>query len=268
MKLWRLKTLKSRSNFVVGFVIGAILFSGSAYAVSNYVSDNTPENGYLLCANKSTKAVTFPNKLSCPSGTIALDLGAVTGVEGPAGADGSNGYNGSNGLTGATGATGPQGPAGPAGKDGSQGVLYFYRVASKDIAGAAGATTFSALKKVIMASIGPTNLKGGGNYELAVDLEGLWAAQTSVGTYIQCYFQDASDYPNGSRAFGAASATYNSWTGIQLHVTGHPSDYGLSKSNLYLVCATNGVISGLEGYMYAHSLSTVVGMGLAAPPSS
>lgn len=109
MKILRPQTLKSRSNFVVGFVIGAVLFSGSAYAVSNYVSDNTPENGYLLCANKSTKAVTFPNKLSCPSGTIALDLGAVTGVEGPAGADGNNGYNGSNGLTGATGATGAAG---------------------------------------------------------------------------------------------------------------------------------------------------------------
>ena len=265
MKIWRPKTLKSRSNFVVGFVIGAVLFSGSAYAVSNYVSDNTPENGYLLCANKSTKAVTFPNKLSCPSGTIALDMGAATGIDGVDGVDGSDGTNGYNGINGLTG---PAGPAGPAGKDGSQGVLYSYRVASKDIAGAAGATTFSALKKVIMASIGPTNLKGGGNYELAVDLEGIWAEQTSTGTYIQCYFQDASDYPNGSRAFGAASATYNSWTGIKLHVTGHPSDYGLSKSNLYLVCATNGVISGLEGYMYAHSLSTVVGMGLAAPPNS
>ena len=265
MNFRRFTALIGRRNFILGFISGAILFSGSAYAVTSYVSDNTPQNGYLLCANKNTKAVTFPNKLTCPSGTIVLDMGAAIGEPGMDGADGVNGYNG---LPGLTGATGPQGPAGPAGKDGSQGVLYSYRVASKDIAGTAGATTFSALKKVIMASIGPTNLKGGGNYELAVDLEGIWAAQTSVGTYIQCYFQNASDYPNGSRAFGAASATYNSWTGIQLHVTGHPSDYGLSQSNLYLVCATNGVISGLEGYMYAHSLSTVVGMGLAAPPSS
>ena len=106
MKIWRPKTLKSRSNFVVGFVIGAVLFSGSAYAVSNYVSDNTPENGYLLCANKSTKAVTFPNKLRCPSGTIALDLGAATGIDGVDGNDGTDGYNGVNGLNGLNGLNG------------------------------------------------------------------------------------------------------------------------------------------------------------------
>ena len=88
------------SKFIAGVIVGAVFFSGSAIALNNYVSDNTPENGYLLCANNKTKAVTFPNKLSCPSGTKALDLGAVTGVEGPegpAGSDGSNGYNGLNG---------------------------------------------------------------------------------------------------------------------------------------------------------------------------
>ncbi len=45
-------------------------------AVNNYVSDNTPKGGFLLCANNKTKAVIFPNKLTCPSGTIPLDLGA------------------------------------------------------------------------------------------------------------------------------------------------------------------------------------------------
>jgi hypothetical protein len=70
-------------KFIAGMIVGAVLFSGSAIALNNYVSDNSPENGYLLCANNKTKAVTFPNKLSCPSGTTALDLGAVTGVETP-----------------------------------------------------------------------------------------------------------------------------------------------------------------------------------------
>jgi S1-C subfamily serine protease len=65
-------------KFLAGVIIGAALFSGSAIAINNYVSDNSPENGYLLCANLKTKAVTFPNKLSCPSGTKALDMGAVT----------------------------------------------------------------------------------------------------------------------------------------------------------------------------------------------
>ena len=108
MKIWRPSALKSRSSFVIGFVIGAILFSGSAYAISNYVSDNTATGGYLLCANKNSKAVTFPNKLSCPSGTIALDLGAVMGQEGPAG---RNGSDGAQGPAGVPGAIGPQGPA-------------------------------------------------------------------------------------------------------------------------------------------------------------
>ena len=51
-------------KFLAGVVVGAVVFSGSAIALNNYVSDNTPENGYLLCANLKTKAVTFPNKLS------------------------------------------------------------------------------------------------------------------------------------------------------------------------------------------------------------
>jgi hypothetical protein len=90
-------------KFLAGLIVGAVVFSGSAIALNNYVSDNTPENGYLLCANKKTKVVTFPNKLSCPLGTTPLDLGAVTGVEGPEGPQGPQGF------------TGPQGPAGPAG---------------------------------------------------------------------------------------------------------------------------------------------------------
>ena len=90
------------SKFLSGVIVGAILFSGSAIAFNQYISDNTPENGYLLCANLKTKAVTFPNKLSCPTGTKALDMGAAVGNEGP------------QGPKGETGATGPQGPKGEA----------------------------------------------------------------------------------------------------------------------------------------------------------
>jgi hypothetical protein len=100
------------AKFLIGLFFGAALFSGSALAVSNYVSNNTAEKGYLLCANNKTKAVTFPNKLNCPSGTTALDLGAVRGQEGP---------QGPVGPAGRDGATGPQGPVGPAGRDGATG---------------------------------------------------------------------------------------------------------------------------------------------------
>jgi hypothetical protein len=117
-------------KFIAGVAIGAFFLSGSAIAVNNYVATNTPEKGYLLCANKKTGAVTFPNKLVCPSGTTALDLGAATGVEGPAGPAGLTGANGLpglpglpglNGVNGANGLTGPQGPAGPQGSEGPAG---------------------------------------------------------------------------------------------------------------------------------------------------
>ena len=98
------------SKFLTGVIVGALFFSGSAIAYNEYVSDNTPENGYLLCANKKTKAVTFPNKLTCPTGTIPLDMGAAIGEEGPAGQDGYQGL---------TGPAGPAGPPGPKGADGT-----------------------------------------------------------------------------------------------------------------------------------------------------
>ena len=87
-------------RFVGGFLIASLIFGGAATALGPLVSDNTPENGYLLCANKKTKAVTFPGTLKCPSGTKVLDLGAVTGpdgADGPAGADGAQGPAGADG---------------------------------------------------------------------------------------------------------------------------------------------------------------------------
>ena len=70
MKLSPVELLKSSSKLIIGIVIGAVAFGGTAIAYSNFTSDNTPEGGYLLCANSKTKAVTFPNKLSCPPGTV------------------------------------------------------------------------------------------------------------------------------------------------------------------------------------------------------
>jgi hypothetical protein len=72
----KIMLVKKFSLFVI---IGFALFSGSAIAAQIYLSDNTPEKGYLLCANNKTKAVTYPQKLNCPAGSIALDLGALSG---------------------------------------------------------------------------------------------------------------------------------------------------------------------------------------------
>jgi len=231
------------TKFISGFLIGAIMFSGSAFAYTSYLSDNTPQGGYLLCANKRTKAVTFPDKLNCPTGTTALDLGAVSGLEGP---------------------VGPQGPAG----DVSSSTVWSGAIASKDIAGTAGATSFSSLKKTIMATISSSTLYGGSNYEVIASLSGLWASQSPANAYIKCYFQDAIDFPNGSTAYGGDSTTRGSWTGIDLVVHGHPSDYSLNKSAVYLVCATDGVVSNLSGYLSAVSVGNLKIMNSANQSTS
>ena len=102
------------SKFLSGLIAGAVLFSGSSIALNHYVSDNTAENGYLLCANKKTKVVTFPKKLTCPAGTTPLDMGAATGQVG---------LPGPQGPKGEAGVIGPQVPAGPQGTKGDTQLL-------------------------------------------------------------------------------------------------------------------------------------------------
>ena len=184
----------------------------------------------------------------CPSGYSSIELGA----------QGEPGQDGSQGLQG------PMGPQGPSGVS----TDWFGSIPSRDIVGTAGSTTFAALKKTIIASINQSNLSGGGEYVLTADLAGTWASQTSNGAYIECYFQNASDYPNGSYNLGSASTTNNSWTGIRLHISSYPSDSSLSKSNLYLVCATDGVVSGLVGYLNATAATNLVNMNIGVPPAS
>lgn len=58
-------------KFFVGLLVGAMLVGGVAYSAT---VNNTPEGGYLLCANSKTRVVTFPAKLSCPSGTKPIEV--------------------------------------------------------------------------------------------------------------------------------------------------------------------------------------------------
>jgi len=233
------------SKFLAGLVVGAILFSGSAIALNSYVSDNTPENGYLLCANLKTKAVTFPNKLSCPSGTKALDLGAVTGVEGPEGPQGPQGY------------TGPQGPAGATGPAGnSAGVKTYTRVTTDiDIVADGSYSTFASLKKVIIAKISPQDMPLG-FYNFSAYVEGLWADNVPDGATFNCYFQNKKDFDAGStnRLRGATSTENGSWTGIYLNPRANIFFYGLSDDPVYLVCAAGGTVKSLDAYIIATSM--------------
>jgi hypothetical protein len=58
-------------KFFMGLLVGAMLVGGVAYSTT---VNNTPEGGYLLCANNKTRVVTFPSKLSCPSGTKPIEV--------------------------------------------------------------------------------------------------------------------------------------------------------------------------------------------------
>ena len=241
----------SRNKLISLVAALSVLIGGSAYGLS---VGNSPSTGYLLCSNQKTHALIYTGKFTCPSGYSVLELGA----------QGANGQDGPQGPQGPSGIQGAQGPQGPSGVN----TNWYGAISSRDLVGTAGATTFSALKKTIMASISPANLSGGGNYVLTADLGGLWSNQSSNGAYLDCYFQSASDYPDGSRYLGAATATYSSWTGINLHVSVYPSDSSLSKSNLYLVCATNGVVSGLVGYLNATGATNLGAMNIGVPPAS
>lgn len=58
-------------KFLIGLLAGTMLIGGVAFSAN---VNNTPEGGYLLCANNKTRVVTFPSKLSCPSGTKPLEV--------------------------------------------------------------------------------------------------------------------------------------------------------------------------------------------------
>ena len=222
--------LSGTSKFIAGVIAGAVLFSGSAIALNNYVSDNTPENGYLLCANLKTKAVTFPNKLICPSGTKALDMGAATGVEGP---------------EGPAGATGPSGTA-----------KTYSRVTSpRDIVADGRYTTFASLKKTVIAKISPADVPIG-SYSLSAYVDGLWAENVSEGAIFTCYFQKKKDFDSGinNRLRGGDSTENGSWTGLKLNPRATIFFVSLTDDPVYLVCAAGGTVKEIDAYLIATSI--------------
>ena len=228
----------SAGKFFVGVIVGAVLFSGSAIAVNHYVSDNSPANGYLLCANLKTKAVTFPNKLRCPSGTKALDLGAVTGVEGPEGPEG------------------PQGLRGPAGTSLSTsiGKQYFGYVApSIDIVADGSITSGADMVKKIIYTVNASDVPAG-NYDLFAHVSALWSDAAKVGSYAECYFQSDSDYvaKSNSRSWGSDMLEKGSWNSFDLNVHG---DWSSSvDAKVHLICRTSGTIKGITASISATSV--------------
>lgn len=248
----KLSKFSGVSKFSAGVMAGAILFSGSAIALNTYVSDNTPENGYLLCANNKSKAVTFPNKLSCPSGTTALDLGAATGVEGPQGPQGPQGY------------TGPQGPAGPRGLDGTSNSKIQYKLLDeKDIVVDETINTLSKGKKVILGTFSAKDF-GIGAFQLEAYLEGNWSdSALNKQPIIKCYFQRKKDYDTagatslGSHIYGADETQYNTWNTVTLTVNGDDWWSSTADDPTYLVCVVTGSVKGLDGLVKAFPYTSI-----------
>ena len=210
-------------KITVGILIGFLVSSGSAVAYNKYISDNTPEGGYLLCANNKTKAVTFPNKLKCPSGTTALDMGAVTGIEGP---------------------EGPVGPTGPVGNDAKTLAYWTVNSALTDIVADGTINSSSTMIKKIMLTIKRGQVPDG-YYKLNGFVGGMWADTARQGSLLKCYFQDEGSFlASGSREWGTATTERKNWNGVDLNVLG---DWVPALENtMHLVCQTSGTLKGLS----------------------
>ena len=230
----------SPNRFVVGFIVGAMLFSGSAFAYNSYVSENTPDTGYLLCANSKTKAVTFPNKLSCPAGTVALDLGAVRGLQGDDGQDGAIGANGAQGPMGLIGPMGPmglQGIQGTAGKDAALASGYLVNMKKQDVLA-------SVTSKVERQIISKTGFKSG-YYNLIGELSVLF--QNYNQQVILCSVQTTGKSYSYS-AFPSHEVA-NTWTAHTVQFIGLVY-IDLPSDKIAINCSFTGNATLNYGYLY------------------
>lgn len=248
----------TRFRFILGFVLASLLFGVSAVAVN---VNNTPEGGYLLCYNTSTKAVTFPGTLKCPRGTKPLELGAE-------GQPGQDGFDGRDGFTGPTGPQGPQGPTGPRGPSGASTVLWesFQDI---DIVAEGNITTGSQMVKKILISFDPKVLPLGYN-KLVAHLTGNWAEAASRGDVIDCYFQEDIEYrkASGGTRWGGTTDSYADWNFFNFSVAG---DYWVTSTDtdkLHLVCRTSGTVRGLDGFVDIFNYPGAAKLGNTRPTPS
>jgi hypothetical protein len=233
----------SRNQLVFGMV-GALLFaSGTAYGLS---VGNTPDTGYLICVNQKSRTLTYPGKLSCPSGSSSLVLGA----QGPAGQDGAEGPMGPIGLSGPRGAQGPEGSS-------ISSVNYYKVLDSQDVVIDGVITDAAKAKVFIVGIVKPSDLPLG-YYRLDAHLSGLWSETVfnlASKPFIKCYFQTKKDYDSGSGryVYGAGKADYVSWTGITMNVQGYVWFLSANDDPTYLVCNTTAIIKQFGGMIEALS---------------
>jgi len=237
--------LGKQGQLILGLVAGMALSGVAAYGVG---VANTPESGYLLCANTTSKVVTFNGTLKCPTGSTSLELGA----------------RGSVGATGARGSNGAQGVD----ADASQNVFYKV-VPSQDIplTAVANASSVTAdFKGVVMAIIFPNDMPLG-FYELDAHISGLWKNATIANApTVSCYFQFRKDYDRDrSVVFGVAKQDFVRWTGINMSPLGQVDFKTLLDDPMYLVCKSSGAITGMSGIIHASPFSSYEPMKSTTP---
>ncbi|MEN9923236.1 MAG: hypothetical protein RIS09_750 [Actinomycetota bacterium] len=208
--------MKSRITYFLVGLFGAIAVS-SANATPTAVY-NDPYSGYVLCVNKSTKVVTYPAKLKCPSGFRKLELGAQ----------------------GADGAPGPSGPAGIS-------TLRWAVSSAIDIVADGYIGNSNQMVRQVLLHVDGSSSTSARVYYTA-NIQGNWSDSAQTGDLIQCYFQSPADYNanNGITYWGGSEDENYNWNTIRMSVS---SSAITSTLKVYLVCRTSGTVRDLTAFV-------------------
>jgi hypothetical protein len=220
-------------RFFAGFTVASLIFGGTAIAVN---VNNTPEGGYLLCYNVTTKAVTFPGKLRCPTGTKPLELGA----QGSPGVDGSNGRDGIDGRDGVNG------------KDGNTALTYNAYIKSQDVV----VTDTVKGKRVIVLKasdlVGSTAQSASYLFDAHVDVYFPSTTTSSSDKWAYCAWRDAKDWSTSTQLYGKGDSAqiYGTiFTSATLQMRGVMTIS--SSTDKYLICTLYGTGQITGGFVTA-----------------
>lgn len=238
-----MKKVGSRgSRFLFGFIVASLIFGTASFALS---VNNTPEGGYLLCYNTSTKVVTFPGNLKCPKNTKPLELGA----QGFPGQDGTDGEDGRNGLNGRDGINGRDGLPG---KDGSQAITFNAYLKEQDIV----VTDTSKGKRVIVLKasdlVNATSVPRSFKFDAKVDVYFPSITTSNSNKFAGCTWRDSSDWQTTDKYYGHsgyAQISGTNWTGEPLYASAVLSVSTLADK--YLTCHFYGTGQVTSGYVTA-----------------
>lgn len=227
--------MNAKNLFFFALGIAIALAIPSAVAAPKAVF-NDPYSGYVLCVSKSTKLVTYPAKLKCPSGYKKLELGA-------------------------------QGPEGPSGPSGVSQIKWAQSSTFDLVVDGWVSSSQNMSRRVLMHIDGDSvsNSVGNAYVSYSASVRGNWSDSASDGSLIQCYFQSPSDYNANSENsyWGKSEDEYTNWNSIHMTVK---SSYIAEWADVYLVCRTSGTVRNLRAYVEAIAVDSIGDLGLLPNP--